>query len=263
MEWDPGPSGTIKTLFEQAPIAEYEAIPKKFRLEWGPIFYRGRTDGSARVIIVGQDPAADENIARRAMVGDAGQRVQGFLRKLGITQSYVIVNASLYSIFGQFDASMRTFMDRPTQVSWRNQLLDALATTNTKAILAFGNAARHVVDSWPGSATFRSQGRVFELLHPTARPSSSVLTNWSGKLNGIAAKVSADPDGQRNLAAYASSTFKAADLERIPFRDLGFGVPRWMGDGDMGRRIRKETGELPLLAKTGSSIAITPTGPLG
>jgi hypothetical protein len=27
------------------------------------------------------------------MVGDAGQRVQGFLSKLGLTRSYVLVNA--------------------------------------------------------------------------------------------------------------------------------------------------------------------------
>ena len=50
----------------------------------GPIYYRGRLDGSARLLIVGQDPSADENLVRRAMVGTAGQRVQGLLRKLGL-----------------------------------------------------------------------------------------------------------------------------------------------------------------------------------
>jgi pterin-4a-carbinolamine dehydratase len=61
-------------------------------MNWGPIYYRGRLDGSAKVIVIGQDPAADENVARRILVGSAGQRVQGFLRKLGINRSYVIVN---------------------------------------------------------------------------------------------------------------------------------------------------------------------------
>jgi uracil-DNA glycosylase len=28
-----------------------------FRLEWGPVFHRGRLDGSARVLVIGQDPA--------------------------------------------------------------------------------------------------------------------------------------------------------------------------------------------------------------
>ncbi|HEY6640931.1 uracil-DNA glycosylase family protein [Povalibacter sp.] len=262
MEWDPGPGGTLKTLFEQAPLSDYQSMPERFRLEWGPIFYRGRTDGTARVIIVGQDPAADENVARRALVGDAGQRLQGYLRKLGLTRSYIIVNAFLYSIFGQFNTPMRAFMDRSTVTAWRNQLFDALVNPGTQAILAFGNAARHAVETWPGSSGLRSQGRVFELLHPTARPTSDVLTDWSSKLNAISAKVTADPDGQRDLSAYVGPTFKPTDQERIPHRDLGFGMPAWMGDGDMARRI-KPSGSLPLLAKTGSSVAVTPTATLG
>jgi hypothetical protein len=28
----------------------------QFRTEWGPIFHRGRLDGSARVLVIGQDP---------------------------------------------------------------------------------------------------------------------------------------------------------------------------------------------------------------
>ena len=27
-----------------------------FRVEWGPVFHRGRLDGTARVLIIGQDP---------------------------------------------------------------------------------------------------------------------------------------------------------------------------------------------------------------
>ena len=40
-----------------------------FRLEWGPIFHRGRLDGTARVLVIGQDPAQHETIARRILVG--------------------------------------------------------------------------------------------------------------------------------------------------------------------------------------------------
>jgi Uracil DNA glycosylase superfamily len=177
MEWDPGPPAAIKTIFEAAPINEFVNTPNRFRLEWGPIYYRGRLDGSARLLVVGQDPAADENLGRRILVGEAGQRVQGFLTKLGITRSYVMVNAILYSIFGQFDAEMRAFVDRPPVQSWRNQLLDAVATPNIEAVLAFGVGARHVVETWSGSASFKNQGRVFELTHPTARPASSILKN--------------------------------------------------------------------------------------
>ena len=73
-----------------------------FRLEWGPIFHRGRLDGSARILVLGQDPAAHEAISRRILIGEAGQRIQGFLAKLGIETSYVMVNTFLYSVYGQW-----------------------------------------------------------------------------------------------------------------------------------------------------------------
>jgi hypothetical protein len=60
MEWDAGPNSTIAAIFEQAPLDAYVNGPHRFRLEWGPIYYRGRLDGSARVLVIGQDPAADE-----------------------------------------------------------------------------------------------------------------------------------------------------------------------------------------------------------
>ena len=51
--------------------------------------------------MLGQDPGQHESIARRCLVGEAGQRVQGLLWKLGIERSYVMVNAFLYSVYGQ------------------------------------------------------------------------------------------------------------------------------------------------------------------
>jgi hypothetical protein len=80
-EFDPGPTGAFATHWDNRP--SYNSVKARFRMNWGPIYYRGRLDGSAKVIVIGQDPAADENVARRILVGSAGQRVQGFLRKMG------------------------------------------------------------------------------------------------------------------------------------------------------------------------------------
>jgi uracil-DNA glycosylase len=63
-----------------------------FRSEWGPVLRRGRLDGSARVLVFGQDPAQHETIARHILVGEAGQRIQGFLAKLGMDRSYTMIN---------------------------------------------------------------------------------------------------------------------------------------------------------------------------
>src|SRR5262245_24295090 len=81
--------------------------PTRFRVEWGPIFHRGRLDGSARILVVGQDPAQHETIVRRILVGEAGRRLQGFLAKLGIIHSYVLINTFLYSVYGSVSTAAR------------------------------------------------------------------------------------------------------------------------------------------------------------
>src|SRR5262249_30818459 len=66
-EFDPGPTGAFATHWDNRP--SYSSVKARFRMNWGPIYYRGRLDGTAKVIIIGQDPAADENVARRILVG--------------------------------------------------------------------------------------------------------------------------------------------------------------------------------------------------
>ena len=73
-------------------------IKDDFWFDWGPIFYRGRLDGSARVMCVASDPGPTERIAGRCLVGNAGQRVQGLLAKLGLTRSHVCLNAWAYAV---------------------------------------------------------------------------------------------------------------------------------------------------------------------
>ncbi len=82
--FDPGYTNEpFQSLVDQAPDASVYPSDS-FRIEWGPIFHRGRLNGTARVLCIGQDPAEHETIARRILVGTAGHRVQGFLAKLGI-----------------------------------------------------------------------------------------------------------------------------------------------------------------------------------
>jgi hypothetical protein len=45
-EFDPGPSAQLAQLFERVPDPPVES---DFWFDWGPIFYRGRLDESARV----------------------------------------------------------------------------------------------------------------------------------------------------------------------------------------------------------------------
>lgn len=113
-KYDPGPPCSWERQFEQAPLALYQAHPaNRFRTDFGPVYYRGRLNGTAKILIVGQDPSTDEILVQRAFVGLSGQRVQGLLHKIGITASYVMLNAFLYGIFQQFDTEMRNISLEP------------------------------------------------------------------------------------------------------------------------------------------------------
>jgi hypothetical protein len=89
-EFDRGPSGSLARVFDEVPGPP---VKEDFWFDWGPVFYRGRLDGSARLLCIASDPGPTERIAGRSLVGNAGQRVQGLLAKLGLTRSYLCLNA--------------------------------------------------------------------------------------------------------------------------------------------------------------------------
>src|SRR4029450_5457923 len=111
-----------------------------FRVEWGPIFHRGRLDGSARVLVLGQDPATHEWIKRRSLGGGAGRRGPGLLAKLGIQRSYVMVNTFLYSVYGQGGGNRHD--DDEAIAAYRNAWLDALLVdSQVTAVVSLGQLA--------------------------------------------------------------------------------------------------------------------------
>jgi len=144
--FDPGYTGAFRTLCEQYPGEE--VYPRSaFRTEWGPVFHRGRLDGSARVLVIGQDPAQHEIIARRILVGEAGHRVQGFLAKLGIDRGYVMLNTFLYSVYGQGGGNKHK--NDPGIVAYRKRWLDAVMSgSGIEAVVSLGGLADLAWSAW-------------------------------------------------------------------------------------------------------------------
>lgn len=222
MKFDSGPPQDLASLFETLP--DHRQWPDRFRLEWGPIYYRGRTDGSAKVLVIGQDASSEEDIARRCFVGNAGRRVQGFLDKAGITQSYAMVNAFAFSIYGQFDAQLREISENPAMLAYRNAVFDYFNQGNLEAVIAFGRAAQHAVDHWPGAAGLF----VARPFHPSARPVSTLLDDWRFWLPQVRTAVTAEP-GSNVLSPNYGTSFRADERPPIPRNDLPFGMPSWFG----------------------------------
>lgn len=216
--------------------------PGQFRVEWGPIFHRGRLDGSARVLVIGQDPAQHETVVRRVLVGEAGRRVQGFLAKLGITRSHVIVNAYLYSVYGSVKAATQR---DPRLVAYRNRWFDALLVgSQVEAVVAMGQAANQAWQFWKATPAGQASGIAFATVtHPTQPESSSfgdkaklaaatkaLLTNWNTGLQTLAPGV-LHPDVATPLVPYGDA-WAEGDRVPIPEGDFPAGLPAWMNQND-------------------------------
>ena len=229
------------TLAQEYPEADVYP-PDQFRVEWGPVFHRGRLDGSARVLVIGQDPAQHETIVRRILVGEAGRRLQGFLAKLGITRSHVLVNTFLYSVYGSVKASTRR---DPRLVAYRNRWLDALLVgTSVEAVLSLGTAADEAWQFWKATPAGQASSVAHtSITHPTQPESSSkndkvklaaatqkLLQNWNAGLQTLAPAL-AHPDAPRPLVLYGS-TWAEGDRVPVPPIDFPAGLPEWMREQD-------------------------------
>jgi uracil-DNA glycosylase len=229
------------TLAEEYPEADVYPL-NQFRVEWGTVFHRGRLDGSARVLVIGQDPAQHETIVRRILVGEAGRRLQGFLAKLGITRSYVLVNTFLYSVYGSVRASTRR---DPRLVGYRNRWLDALLVgTNVEAVLSLGKSADEAWQFWKATPTGQASSVAHAAVtHPTQPESSSkgdkvklaaatekLLQNWNAGLQVLSPAL-AHPDEPRSLVLYGA-TWAEGDRLPIPPIDFPAGLPAWMREQD-------------------------------
>lgn len=231
MEFDVGPPREFSEIFARAP--DYEPYKEHFWHDWGPIFYRGRLDGTARVLCVASDPGPTERVAMRTLVGDAGQRVQGFLVKIGLTRSYVCLNAFVYALHPSSFWVGRDILRDPEHLRWRNELFHKVRgthSTNMQAIVAFGAQAQDAVELWEGKGSLP----VFEISHPSSRDPQRLLDAWREAVVRLRDIVTLDP-GAQPLPPNYGSQFREEDYSRVPLGDLPFGVPDWLGDDSWGR----------------------------
>jgi uracil-DNA glycosylase len=238
-----------------APIAQYTLEKDKFRYEMGPIFYRGRLDGTAKVLVVGQDAATDEALGHRAFVGGTGQKVQHFLNDIGITKSYVCANTFIYSIFEQYDEfTDELAMDGPIK-EYRNDLIQKVwDENNIELIISFGSAAHDSVRKFrderlggklptnvewvqmlhPGAAAIGlpppgtttepvDMTMVLKVAESFARGSKRV---WDARKRRGYNWLRPDSDGKK----YASTKFYYMS-DDVPYRDLPYGLSPEVGRG--------------------------------
>ncbi|MGA4843983.1 hypothetical protein [Streptomyces sp. G45] len=220
--FDRGPTDQFAALLAQVPDPPDKAA---FWFDWGPVFYRGRLDGSARVLIVASDPGPTERVAGRSLVGNAGQRVQGFLGKLGLTRSYVCLNAWAYAVHPGQALAMKGRLADPEQARWRNAVYDRATDASLEAVVAMGFMAREAVRQWTG----RPDVPLEEVPHPSSHDETALLDAWRAAVIRLRAVVTPDDDGDNTGPAYGTA-FQESDYAPVPRRDLPFGAPDFLGD---------------------------------
>jgi hypothetical protein len=159
------------------------------------------------------------------LVGNAGQRVQGFLTKLGLTHSYLCLNAWAYALHPSAASAEMKKLKEPAQLKWRNALYDAVVGPKLKAIVAFGGMAEAAVGLW----TTHPAVKVCEIPHPSSRDEKALLDAWRGAIEELRPLVAADSDGDNSGPNYGTK-FAEADYAAIPHGDLPFGAPAFLGD---------------------------------
>ena len=231
VEFDPGPPAEVAEHFDKLP--SYASHRDLFWYDWGPVFYRGRLDRSARLLCIASDPGPTERIAGRTLVGDAGQRVQGFLSKLGLTRSYACVNAYAYALLPSRSMSAIPILSEPEQLSWRNELFAMIIGADLQAIVTFGLQARIAVELM----TTAPAVMIKKVPHPSSRDATKLITEWRTAVADLRTVVTPDPDGD-NSGPNHGERFSESDYAPVPRRDLPFGVPSWLGDDAAGRQSR-------------------------
>jgi uracil-DNA glycosylase len=222
-DFDRGPSAELAQHFAAVPDPP---VKGDFWFNWGPIFYRGRLDGSARVLCIASDPGPTERIAGRSLVGNAGQRVQGLLTKLGLTSSYACLNAWAYALHpGRASAELKKLSD-PTQRTWRNTLYDEVAGPDLQAIIAFGGMAQEAVKLWSSKP---SGVPVKNVPHPSSHDAKKLIDAWRALVADLRPIVMPDPDGDNTGPNYGAK-FAEHDYAPVPRGDLPFGTPDFLGD---------------------------------
>jgi uracil-DNA glycosylase len=259
-EHDPGPTTASgwAALFADTP--NYRGLGRAvlgreaFRWHHGPMFFRGRLDGSAKVVLVGQEGAQDESLSHRSFTGGTGARMQHFLRHIGLDRSYLFLNSFVYPIFGQYSDMLRRIAQdlRSPITQHRNRILDkAVVDGDVRLVVAVGRAAKESIATWVrahgGSAdpnqlhdatlgSLPSRVRLVGVVHPGSASGGStgaIRADFQRACNVIRDRVDADPGWlpadpgvPRNLdAAYQ---YRSA---AIPHRDFPFGTCPRLGRG--------------------------------
>ena len=263
---DTGPPQAWVELFAATPHYRRVGVEqlrddRVFRWEFGPMHYRGRLDGTAKVLVIGQEGAQDESLSHRSFTGGSGARMQHLLGHLGITRSYLFLNTFVYPIHGEYERRLRPLAQDESSpiVIHRHRLLEQAAqSSDLRLVISVGVAARETVATWRRMRGGELPARVrhVHVVHPgaaTAGGGEDVRRSFAEAVSTVAAAMDddagwlpADPGVARDLAG----EYRLGSAP-VPFADLPFGICWRLGRGSTSSNRRDGGRSIQLFSARG------------
>ena len=215
--------------------------------------YRGRLE-EARVLIVADQESHDDMMRGRALLGDGGQKIQHFLKQMGITQRYAIIRTLPVDTLGLSEAKVKAISRNLQVVKIRGTILNKILSLNkTELILTVGPHAKRAVQT-----THTGNIPTYDLIEPS---SGKAPKNWTTTLREILRRKQYQPEIKPESFRYTSKNWKEIRLQINRF-DLPFGTVQWFGtSGSLASRSINQGGHyyqlsMPLWAAQTKAVAI-------
>jgi uracil-DNA glycosylase len=229
MAFDPGPGEFAALLSGAAPGLDWPdfttlGLDAHASFGFGPS-YRGRLKNPSLLVLADQ-ASHDDLFLARAYVGEAGQRLQGWLRAAGLTKRYAILRTLPVDSLGAPTAAVKAAADHPAV---RAILSAVIAKSKPKVVVAVGPHATRVAPSVTPPTTPVVAMKAWS-------DAASTLTDWRRALDDLK-----DLSYPTDVTATFTWDGSRSQIGRI---DLPYGTLRWQGTSG-NRCARATTGGNP------------------
>jgi hypothetical protein len=191
---------------------------------YGPI-YRGRP-GQAAIIVLADRDSHDDLLTARAVTGDDGQRLQGFLRAAGLTEKYLILRVLPVNTRGASSATLRAAVDHASTRALYQEALNRCQTA--QVLVAIGTLSQRLAPN--------VNIRNLPVVQMNKWSQRGAAADWARAHKELIAH-----NYRKDVAPSASFDGKRSQVARI---DLPYATLRWKGSSD-DRVVQPRRGSKP------------------
>lgn len=215
--FDSGPPSSIARLLMgggagfEWPDFPTLGLPGDGSLGYGPI-YRGRWS-NIKALVLADQQSHDDVFSGRALCGEAGQRLQGFLEAMGIARDYLILRVLPVDTLSVSFSTVNKAVDHPQTRALHAELLRRIRAFNSQlgVMLAVGSQAQRLLPHLPTDS--------LPVVEMKAWRQSGSRASWAAAMSRLK-KLSYPTD--------TNPTFVWDGLRRqIPSADLPYGFVKW------------------------------------